>query len=129
MNNPLLPGWELNKRPKKPKKRGRPRKHRVKKKPGVKRVRHKFEETPIGFLLQHEAPLEYALILGAVEGQAPTADFIETIGYSSLNPLFKKPKFRRALKAYREHGLYSGRPKKTTPAIELYYIRIRKNLE
>lgn len=56
----------------------------------------------------------------------PTADFIEAISYSSDNPLFRKPKFRRCLIEYRKHGLYSGRPVKSNASIELYYIRIRK---
>lgn len=81
----------------------------------------------MGFLIQHEAPLEYSLIIRALSGQTPRADFLEQIGYSSPNPLFKKPKFRKALKHYRKYGLYSGEPKIQTPEVELYYIRIRKN--
>lgn len=56
----------------------------------------------------------------------PTADLIEQIGYSSLNPLFKKPKFRKALMAYREHGLYSGKPITTDAATEMFYIKLRR---
>lgn len=63
-----------------------------------------------------------------MNGCTPDPDFIEAIGYASLNPLFKKPKFRRALKEYRLYGLYSGTPKKLTPAVELYYMKIRQCL-
>ena len=58
---------------------------------------------------------------------APTADLIEQIGYSSLNPLFKKPKFRKALIEYREHGLYCGKPKSSGANIELFYIQLRRS--
>lgn len=56
----------------------------------------------------------------------PTADLIEQVGYSSLNPLFKKPKFRRALIEYRKYGLYSGKPITTDAPTEMYYIQIRR---
>lgn len=129
MDCPILPGWTL-KRPRPPKKKkiGRPRKRKIPKKRGAKRKKRKFEETTIGFLILHEAPLEYALIQETLNGNVPDPDFIEEIGYASLNPLFKKNKFRRALKLYRETGLYSGVPKKTTPKTELYYIRLRQKL-
>lgn len=122
----MKPEKELSE-PLKPK-RGRPRKKKIKKKRGAPRKKRKFEETPIGFLLSHEAPLEYMLITEALGGSSPDADFIEEIGYASKNPFFKKPKFRKALKAYREHGLYCGVPKKPTPTKELYYLRLRNNI-
>lgn len=96
------------------------------KKRGRKRKKRAFEETRVGFLLQHEAPLEYELIIN-VSGTicAPSADLIESIGYASINPLFKKPKFRRALIEYRKHGLYVT-PRKCRPETELFYIRMRQ---
>lgn len=128
MNYPTLPGWKLHpdKFPK-PKKKGRPKKPKQKKKRGAPRKKRKFEETPVGFLIMHEAPLEFQLIKEAIGEHVPHPDFIERIGYASLNPLFRKPKFRRALKTYREFGIYSGVPKKTSPKIQLFYIKLRKN--
>lgn len=86
-----------------------------------------FQETKIGHFLINEAPLEYSIIINSyAQGTAPHPDLIESIGYKSPNPLFKKQKFRRALIDYRNYGLYSGRPKKTSKDIEYYYSRIRR---
>lgn len=77
----------------------------------------------------HEAPLEFSLIQAAFPPgfYPPTADFLEELGYASSAPLFKKPKFRRALKHYRKYGVYSGPPKKTSAKQQLFYMKIRKN--
>lgn len=89
-------------------KRGRPKKRRIKKTLGRKPRKRAFEETALGYLLKYEAPIEYSLILTTLgEKQAPSANFIEAISYASINPLFRKSKFRRALIEYRQHGLYS----------------------
>lgn len=94
---------------------------------GRKRKKREFEETRVGHFLKYEAPLEYRLIMEANGNlSAPSADLIEAVGYSSLNPLFKKPKFRRSLMEYRQTGLYSGKPMKSNAKIEQYYIRVRK---
>lgn len=98
------------------------------KKLGRKRIKRQFDETRVGYFLKLEAPLEYNLIM-EVSGNvsAPSADLIEAIGYASLNLLFKKPKFRRALIEYRKSGLYAGDPKKSCVEKELYYISVRKH--
>lgn len=74
--------------------------------------------------------MEYSLIVDVYSHKGtPSADLIEQVGYSSANPLFKKPKFRRALIEYRKYGLYPGPhqpPIKTDAATELYYIQIRR---
>lgn len=124
-------------RPKKPvdpnqpkprkRKRGRPKK-RVWKPKFPRRQKRRFEETAVGYYIAHEAPVEYALLMDANIIGEPSANLIEYIGYASLNPLFKKPKFRRALKEYRECGLYPLRPRKASPQVERYYMRIRKNI-
>jgi hypothetical protein len=57
---------------------------------------------------------------------APSADLIEAIGYGATNPLFRKPKFRRALIEYRKWGLCAGKPRKSNVNVELHYIKIRK---
>lgn len=95
---------------------------------GRKRIKRQFDETRVGYFLRLEAPLEYNLIM-EVSGtvSAPSADLIEAIGYASLNLLFKKPKFRRALIEYRKNGLYAGDPKKSCVEKELYYISVRKH--
>ena len=105
------------------KKRKKPRR-----KVGRKRIKRQFDETRVGYFLRLEAPLEYNLIM-EVSGtvSAPSADLIEAIGYASINLLFKKPKFRRALIEYRKNGLYAGDPKKSCVEKELYYISVRKH--
>lgn len=94
---------------------------------GRKRKKRLFEETRVGHFLKYEAPLEYNLIMDANGTlSAPSADLIEAISYASLNPLFKKPKFRRSLIEYRATGLYPGKPMKSNVKVEKYYIKIRK---
>ncbi len=92
-----------------------------------KKKKRQFEETRVGHFLKHEAPLEYGIIM-EVSGtfSAPSADLIEVIGYASLNLLFRKPKFRKALIEYRKHGLYAGQPKKSSAELELFYKRVQK---
>ena len=117
MNNKTLKKLEQQKPAKKHRKVGR------------KRKRRKFNETPLGHFLFYEAPLEYGLIMQAWDGNItpPSADFIEAVSYASTNPLFRKPKFRRALMAYREFGLYCGSPRKQNVKISKYYKRLIKN--
>ena len=100
-----------------------------KRKAGRKRKRRKFSETPLGHFLLNEAPLEYGLIMQSWDNSStpPSADFIEAVSYASTNPLFRKPKFRRALIAYREFGLYCGAPRKQNVKISKYYKRLIKN--
>ena len=106
----------------------KPKRKKPRRKVGRKRIKRQFEETRVGYFLRLEAPLEYNLIM-EVSGNvsAPSADLIEAIGYASLNLLFKKPKFRRALIEYRKSGLYAGDPKKSCVEKELYYISVRKH--
>lgn len=94
---------------------------------GRKKKKRTFDETRIGFFLKHEAPLEYDIIFNQICGRsAPTADLIEQVGYASLNPLFKKPKFRKALIEYRKYGLYCGKPVSSDAKTEMYYIQLRR---
>lgn len=106
----------------KKKKRKKPRRKLVR-----KRKKRLFEETRVGYFLKHEAPLEYNLIMEVNGSGAPSADFIEAIGYASLNLLFRKPKFRRALIEYRKNGLHIDHPRKSKPETGLYYIGVRKS--
>lgn len=65
-----------------------------------------FEQTPIGYLIQHECPIEWAIIcdIKQIRGVSINADFLEHFAYSSENPVFKTEKFRRALIDFREYG-------------------------
>lgn len=113
--------WKMKANPQKSKKWKHPKSR------GRKRKKRTFDETRIGFFLKHEAPLEYDLIYNQMCGKgAPTADLIEQVGYSSFNPLFKKPKFRRALIEYRQYGLYCGKPISSDAKTEMYYIQLRR---
>lgn len=105
-------------------------KRKRRKRKGRKRIKRAFDGTRIGHFLKHEAPLEYKLITDTCNSTCgPPADLIETIGYSSTNPLFRKEKFRKCLIEYRKYGVYCGKPVKSSSNVELYYMRIRKNLE
>ena len=111
---------------KKKRKPGRPKKYRCKRQ-DPRKIKRRFDQTSVGHFLKYEAPLEYQLLTQIDISGAPSADLIEQLGYASLNPLFKKPKFRRALLEYRQTGLYPKKPKDPGISTELYYIRIRKN--
>ena len=115
----LLPLFQPEPEPKKP---GRPRKPKRKKTQGRKPKNRPFEDTNLGYYLQHEAPIEYGLIKSVLgDHQAPSADFVEAISYASINPLFRKPKFRRALMEYREYGVHlKHRHKTDEKTIELH---------
>lgn len=100
-----------------------------KEKRGRRRKRRLFSETRVGHFLKYEAPMEYWLLESSYPGQkffCPPADLIEKIGYSSINPLFKKPKFRRALIEYRQTGLYCGQPVSKSPKTIKYYQKIKQ---
>ncbi|MDD6104120.1 MAG: hypothetical protein PUB73_05890 [Bacteroidales bacterium] len=100
----------------------RPRKKRK----GKKRTKRNFNETRIGFLLEHQTPLEYRILLEASGVLAPTADLIETISYASLDPFFRTDEFRQALMEYRQVGLYPKYRTKTNINKELDYIKYRR---
>lgn len=105
---------------KKPKRRKKRRKRRW--------MLRKFSETKLGYFIMHEAPLEYGLILEASGNCIPNVDFIEALSYSSMNPLFRKPKFRRALIEYRKNGCHIENPRRAPASTELRYIKMRKRL-
>lgn len=92
--------------------------------------KYKFDETKLGFMLKHETPLIYGLIMQSVPETTPfpqpSIELIETITKSSRDPSFHKAKYKRYLEEYREHGIFVGRAKKLTPKLALYYSSIRK---
>ncbi len=94
-----------------------------------KSKRREFYETRLGYFIQHEAPLEYGIIMDVSGGYEPNVDMIEALGYASLNPLFRKAKFRRALIEYRKKGCHTHHPKQATAITEFLYIQKRRRLK
>ena len=100
------------------KKVGRPRGYRPK----------KFEQTRIGFFLQHEVPIEYQLLKEVTEQMRlryPPAELIEALCYSSDDMFFHKAKFWRCLIEYKRFGCRPRFAISTNARKELYYIRKR----
>jgi len=94
-----------------------------------KSKRREFYETRLGYFIQHEAPLEYDIIMEVSGGYEPNVDMIEALGYASLNPLFRKSKFRRALIEYRKMGCHTHHPKQADAITEFTYIQRRRKLK
>lgn len=94
-----------------------------------KSKRREFYETRLGYFIQHEAPLEYDIIMEVSGGCEPNVDMIEALGYASLNPLFRKAKFRRALIEYRKKGCHTHHPKQADAITEFLYIQKRRKLK
>lgn len=94
-----------------------------------KSKRREFYETRLGYFIQHEAPLEYDIIMKVSGGCEPNVDMIEALGYASLNPLFRKAKFRRALIEYRKRGCHTHHPKQATAITEFLYIQKHRMLK
>lgn len=69
-----------------------------------------FDMTRLGYMLKTKANLEYNLIMSITKsGYMPLADVIETLSYSSINPVFRSVAFRKALIAYRTQKNFGGR--------------------
>ena len=90
--------------------------------------KYKFEETKLGFMLKHETPVVYSILMNTLirtSNSEPSVELIEVICRASQDISFKKPKFQRYLKEYARCGLYCHRPKRMTPEREAYYKRIK----
>lgn len=85
--------------------------------------RLRFSETDIALELRLNAPLEYDFILES-GGYEPLPEFIEQVGYTSLNPYFKSVRFRKALLVYRKQGCRQ-RKKAPTPSFQLIRERMK----
>ena len=112
----LLQTKTKKKQQKRRKKTGRPKGYRLK----------KFEQTRIGFFLQHEVPVEYQLlkeVMEAMKLRHPPAELIEAISYSSNDTFFRKTKFWRCLIEYKQYGCRPRFAVSTNAQKELYYIR------
>jgi hypothetical protein len=95
--------------------------------PKKSKKKRSFEQTRVGFYIQHEAPIEFDLIMRCTSPNcAPNVYMIENIAYSSSMDLFKTERFWKALKEYRKTGLYPLKPMKSTPELEMYYINLRR---
>lgn len=91
--------------------------------------RYKFEETKLGFMLKHETPVVYDILMNTIirsSSQEPPVELIEVVCRASQDTSFKKPKFQRYLEEYAQCGLYCHRPKPMTPERENYYAHIRQ---
>ena len=69
------------------------------------------------------------MIMAATGGLPPEADFIEMVGYSSLNPYFKSKIFRRFLIQYRQNGCNGSRlvsPPTTRMKAHAFQIRRKR---
>jgi hypothetical protein len=111
---------------------GVPNLHKRQKKDGRPRgtlKRFQFEETRLGFMIKHEAPVVFNIIMNLTSGSifpAPSCELIKLVCGASRDPSFKKAKFRRYLSEYETTGLYCKRGKELTPNRKLYYETIRK---
>lgn len=100
------------------KKPGRPKGHSLK----------NFDQTRIGFLMKHEVPIEYKLLMEVsdfLKIHAPSPELIEAISYASDDIFFKKAKFWRCLMDYKKYGLRPPYSIHTNANKELYYIHLR----
>lgn len=111
---------------------GVPNLHKRQKKDGRPKgtlKRFQFEETRLGFMIKHEAPVVFNVIINLTPGgvfPAPSCELIKLVCKASRDPSFKKAKFRRYLSEYETTGLYCKRGKKLTPSRKSYYETIRK---
>lgn len=81
-------------------------------------------------MLKYETPLEYNIIIQSTPKTAfmkPDVEIIEAVCTASDDESFDKPKFKKYLEEYREHGIHCDRPKILTPDREIYYNKLRRN--
>lgn len=125
-NNPNLPLSQNTRTAKKQK--GRKRVRRVPCNQNAVVPKRKFSDTSIAYYLKLYAPVEYDLIIesGGVE---PTADFIESVSYSSINPFFKSIAFRQQLIQYRKRGCRQRNATQApSPEVIRHHMNLRKQM-
>lgn len=106
------------------------KKQGAKGRPKGTRLKRNFDETRLGFMLKYETPLEYSIIINSTKKSAfiqPDILVIELVCSASNDVSFDKPKFKRYLEEYREHGIHCDRPKKISQERLAYYDRIRRS--
>ena len=83
----------------------------------------KFEKTRLGWLLKYDAPIEYRVIMDATKSGLPTAEMVELVSYTSLNPIFRTAQFRYALIDYRLYGLEAKKAREDIGDAEMRAIK------
>lgn len=89
--------------------------------------KYHFEQTPLGFMLKHEIPALYEVIMRMskdVPYPEPKIHLIEIACNASDDPSLKKPKFHRYLERYRKEGIYCKRPKVLTAERAEFYEKL-----
>ena len=87
-----------------------------------------FEQTRLGFMIKHEAPVSFRIIMNLTPKAIfpePSCEVIRIVCKASRDPSFGKAKFKRYLAEYASTGLYCKRGKKITPKRDTYYRAIR----
>ena len=111
---------------------GVPDLHKRQKKDGRPRgtlKRFQFEETRLGFMIKHKAPVVFNIIMNLTPNSvspAPSCELIKIVCKASRDSSFKKAKFHRYLSEYESTGLYCKRGKRLISKRKLYYETIRK---
>lgn len=93
------------------------------------RKKFKFEQTPLGFMLKHEIPAAYTVIMRMTPKglfPEPSIRTIEIVCNSSTDPSLAKPKFQRYFEQYKRDGICCRRPKLMTPERESFYREVNK---
>lgn len=66
----------------------------------------RFDETPLGYLLKHECPLEWSMLSSiALTKKRVNADLILQGVMTSGNPIFNSDRFVAAIKDFKQNGL------------------------
>lgn len=89
--------------------------------------KYPFEQTKLGFMLKHELPALYEVIMRMtpdVPYPEPKIHLIEIVCNASDDPSLKKPKFGRYLERYRKEGIYCKRPVLLTPQRAEFYEKL-----
>lgn len=107
----------------------KPRKRKKAKPKQIRNERCLFEQTPIGYIIQHECPIEWQFIMDVrqTRGMSVNADFLENFAYTSDNPVFRTERFRRALMDFREYGYSTPNKMEFDIDRELRYIKNHLN--
>lgn len=87
-----------------------------------------FEQTRLGFMIKHEAPVCFRIIMDLTPKTAfpePSCEVIRIVCKASKDTTFGKAKFKRYLAEYASTGLFCRRGKKITPKRNAYYRAMR----
>ena len=108
----------------------RSRKPVSEKKPVPGKQACRFDETPLGYLLKHECPLEWSMLCDiATTKKRADVNLILYGIMSSGNPLFDSDRYVSAIKDFKENGFYTPSPQRPDLERELSYIETSLNNE